>query len=130
MSVKYTFQRKGNPNQPEAAKKWYAMAKSDGEITLKELCSEFTGMNDSAVLAMLNELVKSLNRHLADGKIVRLGDFGSFQISFGSEGAETPEKFNEKFIREKKVIFRPGKDVKKMLKTVEFEKSSENKSIT
>ena len=128
MAVKYTFQQKSNPNQPEAPKKLYAMAKSSGEITLKELSREFTKINDSTIFAMLNELVKALNSHLADGKIVRLGDFGSFQISFGSEGIETSEKFSDKLIRNKKVVFRPGNDVKKMLKELRFEKSSENKN--
>ncbi|MDR1346768.1 MAG: hypothetical protein LBK03_08735 [Bacteroidales bacterium] len=38
-----------------------------------------------AVLVALEVLVE----HLSEGEIVRLDDFGSFQISTGSEGVET-----------------------------------------
>jgi nucleoid DNA-binding protein len=63
-----------------------------------------------------------LVEHLADGKIVRLGDFGAFQVSVGSEGAETEAKFNASMIKSSKVIFRPGIDLKEMLNNLKFEK--------
>ena len=126
MSVKYTLQEKGNPQNPAAPKKWYAIAKNTGEVTLKRLSREiaesYTNVTDTEVLVVLNVLAKALNRHLANGEIVRLGDFGSFKISMGSAGAEAPEKFNPSMIRNPKVIFRPGIDLKEMLQNLNFEK--------
>lgn len=73
-------------------------------------------------MAVLNDLTKVLSRHLSDGKIVRFGDFGSFQISVSSEGAETASKFNANMIKGAKILFRPGIDLRDMLATVKYEK--------
>ena len=126
MAVKYSLQEKGNPQNPAAPKKWYAVAKSTGELTFRKLAKEIseggTTVSDTDVLAVLNVLTKVLVRHLDNGEIVRFGDFGSFQISIGSDGAETPEKFSQKMIRTKKVIFRPGIDLKEMLNNLKYAK--------
>jgi hypothetical protein len=53
---------------------------------------------------------------------VRFGDFGSFQISLGGSGSETKEQYTHALIQSKKVVFRPGIDLKDMLATLKFEK--------
>ncbi len=126
MPVTYVLVERQNPQNPEAPKKFYATQKSSGELTFKNLSKEIaqgsTTVSDTDVLAVLNDLIKILNRHLAEGRIVRLGDFGSFQISLSSEGAESPEKFNASLIKNAKVLFRPGMDIKDMVKTLKFSK--------
>ena len=118
MAVKYVLIEKGNPQNPEAPKKWYANAKSAGELTFRKLSKEIaegsTTVSDTDVLAVLNDLTKILKRHLENGEIVRFGDFGSFQISISSGGAEIPEKFHVSLIKSSKVVFRPGIDLFKL----------------
>jgi nucleoid DNA-binding protein len=63
-----------------------------------------------------------MKRNLSKNKIVRLGDFGSFQVRIGSKGAETKEKFASSMIKSKKVNFRPGDDLQMMLDDLKFEK--------
>jgi predicted histone-like DNA-binding protein len=127
MAVKYVLSEKGNPLKPAEPKKWYATAKSAGELTFRQLSKEIaegsTTVSDTDVLAVLNDLTKILRRHLSDGRIVRFGDFGSFQISVGSEGAETKEKFNASLIKTRKVAFRPGIDLREMLNNLKYEKA-------
>lgn len=126
MSVKYNVTERKNLQDPQAAPKFYASAKADGEINLKNLSKEIsagsTTVSDTDVLAVLNDLIKVVNRHLADGKIVKLGDFGNFQISISSDGAETVEKVSSSLIRGNKITFRPGADLRDMLQTVKYEK--------
>jgi predicted histone-like DNA-binding protein len=126
MAVKYTVTEKNNPLKPAEPKKWYATAKSAGELTLKKLSKEIaegsTTVSDTDVLAVLNDLTKILRRHLENGEIVRFGDFGSFQVGIGSSGAESAEKFHAALIKTKKVAFRPGADLKEMLNNLKFEK--------
>jgi predicted histone-like DNA-binding protein len=125
MAVKFILVERGNPLKPDEPKKWYAQAKSDGDISLKDLGKEITQrctVNFADTLAVLEALTQVLTVNLEGNKIVRFGDFGSFQVGIGSEGAETPEKFNASMIRSKKVIFRPGVDLKDMLITLKFEK--------
>lgn len=127
MAVNYVLTQKGNPGNPEAPKKFYAQAKSKGELTLRKLSKEIaegsTTVSDTDVLAVLNDLTKVLKRHLDNGEIVRFGDFGTFQIAITSEGAETAEKFNASLIKGGKVTFRPGIDLKEMLATLKYEKA-------
>ena len=126
MPVKITVSEKGNPLQPQEPKKWYAAAKSAGDTTLRSLCKEIAArstVSSADTQAVLVALTEVLTEHLADGKIVRLGDFGAFQVSVGSAGAETKEKFNTSMIKSKKVVFRPGIDIKEMLNSLKFERT-------
>jgi predicted histone-like DNA-binding protein len=127
MSIKYVVVEKGNPSNPAAPKKWYASAKSSGELTLRKLSKEIaegsTTVSDTDVLAVLNDLSKVLRRHLENNEIVRFGDFGSFQVSVSSEGAETEEKFHPSLIKSSKILFRPGVDLKEMQNNLKFEKA-------
>ena len=127
MAVKYILSQKGNPQNPQAAKKWYAMAKSSGEFTFRKLSKEIaqgsTTVSDTDVLAVLNDLTKILCRHLENGEIVRFGDFGSFQMSLSSVGAETEAKFHSSMIKTPKVTFRPGIDLREMKNNLKFEKT-------
>jgi predicted histone-like DNA-binding protein len=127
MAVNYVVVPKGNPADQNAPKKFYAQAKSSGELTLKKLSKEIaessTTVSDTDVLAVLNDLTKVLKRHLDNGEIVRFGDFGTFQIAISSGGAETEEKFHPSLIKNPKVAFRPGVDLKEMLVTLKYEKA-------
>ena len=126
MAAPYVLVEQGHPFKPEVPKKWYARAKSSKELTFRRLSKDIaegsTTVSDTDVLAVLNDLIKILCRHLQDGEIVRFGDFGSFQISISSEGAETPEKFHHSMIKGSKVVFRPGLDLKEMLNNLKYEK--------
>jgi len=126
MAVKYVLAQKGNPGDQQAPKKFYAQTKSTGEVTLKQISREIsensTTVSDSDMLAVLNDLTKILNRHLKEGKIVRFGDFGTFQINIKSEGAETADKFNHSMVTNAKVSFRPGIDLREMMNNLTFEK--------
>jgi predicted histone-like DNA-binding protein len=116
---------KGNPLKPAEPKKWYASAKSTGDITLKALGKQITQrstVNFADTLAVLEALTQVLSEQLAEGKIVRLGDFGSFHIGISSDGAETAEKFHPSQIRSKKVAFRAGVDLRELLNNLKFEK--------
>ena len=126
MAVPYAVIEKGMPNNPAAPKKFYAQAKSSGELTfkklVKEICDGGSTVSDTDVMAVLNEMIKIMRRHLDEGKIVRFGDFGTFQTSFKSKGAETEAKFNASLIHSPKIMFRPGADLKAMLNNLKYTK--------
>jgi predicted histone-like DNA-binding protein len=125
MAVKYTVNEKGNPLNPSQPKKWYANAKSAGDTTLRALSREIAArstVSPADTQAVLTALTEVLVEHLSEGKIVRLGDFGAFQVSISSEGAETEAKFSAALIKGNKVVFRPGTDLKDMQKNLKYEK--------
>ncbi len=125
MSVKYNVVQRGNPQKPDEPKKFYAQAIGDGEVTQKDISKEIeemTALSEPDVASALSAFRKILQRKLSEGRIVRFGEFGSFQVSFSSDGAATAETFNPSTISDAKIIFRPGTDLKDLLKTLKFEK--------
>jgi predicted histone-like DNA-binding protein len=125
MAVRYTVSERGNPLQPQQPKKWYANAISTGDTKLRALGKEIaqrSTVSPADTQAGLVALTEVLVEHLAEGKIVRLGDFGAFQVSVSSEGAETEAKFNASQIKGSKVVFRPGIDLKEMQNNLKYEK--------
>ena len=126
MSVKYVLVERPNPMQPAAPKKTYAVAKSAGEVTLKQLSKDISArstVNSSDTLAVLDSLIQQLTKELEAGRIVRFGDFGSFQFSISSEGAVSADKFTGSMIKKSRIVFRPGSDLRDMLATVSYSKA-------
>ena len=76
--------------------------------------------------AVLEAFLNVVPDQLADGRIVELGDFGSFRLSVSSEGTEKPEDFTARHITDVRVIFTPGKRFKGVLNNSEFQKIAEN----
>ena len=108
MAVKYNVIQKAYPGDPTGPKKFYANSIADGEVSLRNLSKEIaqtSSISESDVYATLIDLAKMLSKHLSDGKIVRLGDFGSFQISISSEGMDVMNKVNSASIKSAKRRF-------------------------
>lgn len=125
MPVKYSLAQRPNPSDPTAPKKFYATAKSDGEITLRQLANQIAAISTVSsidTLAVLESLLQVIPDYLLNNRIVRLGDFGSFRLTLESEGAEAEENFNKSMIKRVRLNFRPGKQIANALKTAEYEK--------
>jgi len=113
------------PGDPSAPRKHYAIAKSSGDVKLRQLSkriAEISTVSSIDTLAVLESLLSVIPEYLLDGKIVRLGDFGSFRLTLSSEGTETAEIFSKDKIKSVNLNFRPGKQIGNALKTVEYEK--------
>jgi predicted histone-like DNA-binding protein len=126
MAVKYSVIQRIKPGDPSAPRKFYAIAKSSGEVTLRELADQIAQISTVSsidTLAVLESLIEVMPAQLRDGKIVKLGDFGTFRLTLSSDGVETEEAFTKANIKKVKLNFRPGKIISKELKTVDFEKA-------
>ena len=53
-----------------------------------------------------------------------LGDLGSFSLRITSDGAVDADSFNSSMIIKRRMVFRPGREVKNVLNTIKFEKVS------
>ena len=125
MAVKFKVVERGNPLKPANPKKHYATAVAAGETSLKQISKRISSMstvNSGDVLAVLDLLVQVMNEELGNGNIVRLGDFGSFQISISANGQDSADKVTANSVTGAKINFRPGKELKNMLTIASFEK--------
>jgi DNA-binding protein, histone-like, putative len=128
MPISYSLTQRVNLKDVTAPRKYYAVAKSNGEETVRQLATEISkrsGLSSADVFAVIESFIDLIPERIADGKIVRLGDFGSFSLTLSSDGTEKIEEFNSSLIKGNSLNFRPGKIVQKVLDTVEYSKVSE-----
>lgn len=128
MPINYVVTPRVNPKDLAAPRKFYAIAKSTGEETVRQLATEIskrTNLSSSEVFAAIEAFIDLVPERLSEGKIVRMGDFGSFSISLSSEGVEKEENFTAAHIKSNSLNFHPGKLVQKVLDGAEYKKASE-----
>lgn len=123
MSVKYSIAARKNPRNPEAPKKYYAQAQADGTLEFGTMCDTIADRGTCIkgdVMAALDGVIHTMKQALAEGQIVRLGELGSFQIVLGSYPAVSAKDFISTLIRKQKILFRPGKALTDLLKTLSY----------
>ncbi|MDY3318876.1 HU family DNA-binding protein [Riemerella anatipestifer] len=127
MSIKYKTIQKAQPGVAGGGdKKFYASPVYQGEKTLEGLTKDIekiSTVSGADIRAVLYALVDVMQNSLSDGQIVRLGELGSMRVSLSSEGKAKEEEVTSAAIRNTKVLFTPGSDLKKMLQTLKFEKA-------
>lgn len=128
MAVKFKVIERGTPGVAGGGeKKYYASPVMNGELTLAGLTKAIertSTVNGADIRAVLYAMVDVMRDSLANGQIVRLGELGSLRVSLSSDGKKTAKEVNASAIRNTRVIFTPGKDIKAMLKTLEFTKEA------
>lgn len=119
--MQYKLVEKANPLKKEE-KKWYANPIATGKVGQKELAKEIelqSSLTKGDIGNVIDNLVENLPKHLVNGESVQLGEFGTFRISFSSEGVVDKSKFNTKTIQPK-VIFTPSVAFKKALEDIQY----------
>ncbi|MFZ4456665.1 MAG: HU family DNA-binding protein [Bacteroidales bacterium] len=112
-----------NPQQPTEPHKFYVTTESRGDIALEEmsyLISEKCTLTETDVLAALNALMIEMTTHLMNGKIVRFGTFGTFQLALNSSGVATADECSRHQVTRARVKFRPGRRIEKSLNNLEY----------
>ncbi len=107
--------------------KFYAQTVLDGEVDLPELCKEIeriSTVSEADVMATLIALVSIVPDKLADSKIVRIGELGTFRPSVSSQGHDEEKEVSGRSIKGNKVLFRPGKRIARAMKAASYKKTS------
>ena len=126
MSIKYNVIQRGEPGVAGGGtKKFYAIANTRDSVGIEELTQEIASLstvNGADVQAVLYGMVEVIPRLLEKGNSVELGALGRLRISFSSEGSETEEEVGAANIRQRRVLYRPGAKIQKMLQGLTFTK--------
>ena len=123
MPVFYNKVRRINPFDPQAVEKWYAVLKSMGQISEKEVAKQIadeTTLNPKEAEMAISQFLKILIRLLLEGYTVQLGDWGSFRLTCNSEGVENKEDVKAENIKNVNVRFTPGKYLKESIQKASF----------
>lgn len=122
--MKYKKKQRKNPQRPDEDGKFYAAPVSSGKTTINELSSRIernSSLSKGDILNVISNFLDELPDYLKDGKSVQLGDFGTFRLSFSSEGVDNPEQVNASLIKKTRIIFTPSSKLKHQLSNVSFE---------
>ncbi len=125
MAVNYRAVPKKNPGDQSAPAKYHAQVKASGEATLRQLAKEIatiSTVSTTDAMAVIEGFLEVVPKALADGKIVRLGEFGSFSISVKGEGAESAAALSRHHIKKISVKFRPGKIFQQEIANIDYKK--------
>lgn len=125
MAVNYRAVPKKNPGNLAAEPKYYAQVKSSGEASIRFLIKEMEKISTVSsidALAVVEAFLSVVPKALADGRIVRLGDFGSFSISVKGDGVAQSGDLSRHNIKKASVKFRPGKIFQQEINNIEYKK--------
>jgi predicted histone-like DNA-binding protein len=123
--MKYKLTQRRNPQQPEAAQKWYASPINAGKVSQKNISEDIVALSSLSrgdVSSVIENLLDTVPKYLLMGKSVNLGGLGTFRLSFSSKGVVKPEEFNTSLVKGAKIIFTPSVELKNSLKGLKFEK--------
>ena len=113
-NVTYTVVPRKNPQKQDEAPKFYMQAHATESIGItgisKRIEKECT-VTRADVMAVLTALEDVFVDVLSEGKVIRLGDLGSFYLSISSKGAEDEDSVNGSLVKRTKIIFRPGQQI-------------------
>jgi predicted histone-like DNA-binding protein len=118
MAIPFSPSGKTNPNDVLASMKYYPRASNLDELA--EQVSFSCTATPADCYAVIISLVDVVSSSLENGKIVRLGHLGSFQISIKGVGSDAPETVKSQNVKSASILFRPGKKLKLMLKRLVF----------
>ncbi|WP_397446978.1 HU family DNA-binding protein [Polaribacter sp. R77954] len=127
MSIIYKTLPRKNPQDMAAPEKFYAAVVANGSVdfeTLAEQISNQCTVTETDCLAVLNALEQNIVYELKQGRIVRLGKLGNFQVSLSSTGLSTADEVSAQAIKATRILFRPAKKMRNLLKNLSFRKAS------
>jgi predicted histone-like DNA-binding protein len=126
MTVKFNIVERGNPSDREAPRKFYPSIESSGRVTTRELAahaSQMSTLSTTDIVAVIESLLTIIPNELAKGNIVELGDFGNFWLRTSAEGADTAADVRADQINGVMPRFNPGKEFKRALDAIQFNKN-------
>lgn len=117
MSLQFNAVERPNPQTKE--KKWYASPKLTGKRDLRSLSkdlSEVSSLSAGDVQNVIINLIDQLSKWLMEGNSVKLDGFGTFRLSFSSNGVATKEEVTASNIKEIYILFEADEEIKERVK--------------
>ncbi|HEY9220463.1 MAG TPA: HU family DNA-binding protein [Lutibacter sp.] len=123
--IKYMLKERINPTDLTAPNKFYPFKQAQEELTLRDFAKRISRESTVSMMdtmAVLEGLLQIIPDEIANGKIIKLGDFGTFRTTLSSVGVATEEEFSSTKIKKLNIRFRPAREFRNLLASVRFEK--------
>ena len=90
------------------------------EIELGEMIAYETTVNPMEAAMVLRQLGKILPAVLMDGKSVKLGGIGTFNVKLRTEGASSRDELTARNVKEVRINFNPDTKTREAMQRAEF----------
>lgn len=90
------------------------------ESEVAELIADETTLNPMEAQMAIRQLRKIVQRLLLDGKSVKLGNWGSFNVTLNTEGAATKDALTARNVKSVNINFQPGEELKTAMQKADF----------
>ncbi|WP_372793696.1 HU family DNA-binding protein [Lutibacter sp.] len=125
--IKYSLKERVNPTDIAAPNKLYPIKQAQEELTLRDFAKRISRESTVSMMdtmAVLEGLLQIIPDEIVNGKIIKLGDFGTFRSTLSAEGVATADEFSVAKIKSLNVRFRPAREFRNLLASVKYEKVS------
>lgn len=122
--IKYKLKEQVNPLDLTAPNKFIPVKQKQETLTLRDFAkriSRESTVSSMDAMAVLEGLLQIIPDEILNGKIIKLGDFGTFRSTLSAERVDTPEDFTVSKIKSLNVRFRPAKEFQKQLTTIDYQ---------
>ena len=122
--IKYSLKERVNPADVSAPNKLYPVKQSQEELTLRDFAKRISRESTVSMMdtmAVLEGLLQIIPDEIAKGKIIKLGEFGTFRTTLSAEGVNTAKEFSTAKIRALNVRFRPAREFRNLLASAKYE---------
>lgn len=123
--MKYRIIAKKNPQDKDAAPKFYASPVNMGKVNLDDFADRIAGRSSLTrgdIKNVLSNFLDELPLYLKMGASVNLAEFGTCRLTLSSIGTETADEFSADHIKGVKVVFTPSTQLKRSLLDIKFDK--------
>lgn len=130
--INYSVNARINPQDKDAAPKYYACAQKQSNVDLDNIAQRIafaTTATRADVMAVITATIDYLMDDLKAGHSVNLGELGTFRIMINSKGAATAEDFTVDLIKSAHVRYFPSKKIKNIYSELTFKKVPARKVI-
>ncbi len=133
MSILYKAIAKTQPGVVGGGQiKYYAGIVRERPVNIRKIATDISGMctlTSTDVFAVLESFLDRIHTYIEEGRIVKLGDLGSFSPALASQGEDEQADVDRSTIKKLRVNFRPSAELKSRLIRVTFEKHYEVPNI-
>lgn len=123
MSIFLKPVQRRNPADKDAPMKWYPVqytTKLVDETEVAELIADETTLNPMEAQMAIRQLRKVVQRLLLDGKSVKLGNWGTFNVTLSTEGADAKDALTARNVKVVNINFQPGTELKAAMQRADF----------
>jgi predicted histone-like DNA-binding protein len=125
MSIQFKMVPKKNNLVAPPQTNYYPCAVHNGEITLDDLATTVASqstLSRADCYAVIIAMTQVVGDTLTQGKIVRIDNLGTFQITLQGTPAATPDDLGKANIKKANLVFRPAAYLKNVMKKLTYKR--------